>query len=100
MENTSSPDYFDRQKRIPEWKQENIENQICLCLGVGGIGCSVSLGLVRLGVKKLYLVDRDVVDAHNLNRQLLFSKEVGFLQENFTPKRTWENQRRFVALKL
>jgi molybdopterin/thiamine biosynthesis adenylyltransferase len=35
----------------------------------------VALGLCRLGVKKIFLVDKDVVDAHNLNRQILFSKE-------------------------
>src|SRR5690606_18050487 len=68
--------YFDRQIRIPEWKQNVLEDQVALCLGVGGVGCSVALGLVRLGIRKLFLVDRDVVDIHNLNRQILFSKEV------------------------
>ena len=31
------------------------------------------MGLARLGVKKLILVDKDVVDTSNLNRQILFS---------------------------
>jgi len=44
-------------------------------LGCGGLGCTVALGLVRLGVKKIFLVDKDTVDYHNLNRQILFSKE-------------------------
>jgi molybdopterin/thiamine biosynthesis adenylyltransferase len=43
-------------------------------LGVGGLGCSVALALVRLGFRKVILVDKDVVDAHNLNRQILFSR--------------------------
>ena len=30
---------------------------------------------VRLGFQKVILVDRDVVDAHNLNRQMLYGKE-------------------------
>jgi molybdopterin/thiamine biosynthesis adenylyltransferase len=42
---------------------------------VGGLGTNVALGLCRLGVQKIFLVDKDVVDAHNLNRQILFSKE-------------------------
>jgi len=49
---TPTLDFFDRQKRIPGWKQDVIEQQVCLCLGVGGLGCTVALGLVRLGVKK------------------------------------------------
>jgi molybdopterin/thiamine biosynthesis adenylyltransferase len=35
----------------------------------------VALNLCRLGVKKIYLLDKDVVDHHNLNRQVLFSKD-------------------------
>lgn len=68
-------DYFDRQKRIPGWNQEKIEQQICLCLGSGGLGSTVALNLVRLGVKRIYILDKDTVEYHNLNRQLLFSKE-------------------------
>lgn len=76
MEKKEWTRYFDRQIRIPEWNQNLIEDQVGLCLGVGGIGCSIALGLVRLGVRKIFLVDRDIVDVHNLNRQVLFSKEV------------------------
>lgn len=32
--------------------------------------------LVRLGVKKIYIVDKDVVDYHNLNRQVTSSHEL------------------------
>jgi molybdopterin/thiamine biosynthesis adenylyltransferase len=32
----------------------------------------VALGLARMGVGKLILLDKDVVDVHNLNRQILF----------------------------
>jgi len=71
----TQPDYFDRQKRIPNWNQEFIEKQVCFCFGSGGLGCTVSLDLVRLGVKKIFLLDKDTVDYHNLNRQILFSKE-------------------------
>jgi len=68
-------DFFDRQKRIPDWNQSLVEEQVCLCLGCGGLGCTVALDLVRLGVKKIFIVDKDVVDVHNLNRQILFSKD-------------------------
>lgn len=41
-------------------------------MGTGGLGCSVALACARLGVKKIILLDKDVVDISNLNRQLLF----------------------------
>jgi molybdopterin/thiamine biosynthesis adenylyltransferase len=71
---SSEPDFFDRQKRIPGWDQTLIGQQVCLCLGAGGIGTSVILGLSRLGVRKIHVVDFDVVEVHNLNRQVLYNK--------------------------
>lgn len=46
-----------------------------LILGVGGLGSVVLMNVLRLGVKKVIIVDYDVVDIHNLNRQILFSVE-------------------------
>ena len=63
---------FDRQIRIQNWNQGKVEEQECLVLGTGGLGCSVSIGLARLGVKKIVMVDKDVVDLTNMNRQILF----------------------------
>ena len=37
-------------------------------IGVGGIGSIISEGVARLGVKKLYLIDPDTIEASNLNR--------------------------------
>lgn len=33
----------------------------------------MAMSLARLGVRKLIMVDKDVVDTSNLNRQILFS---------------------------
>lgn len=68
------PDYFDRQKRIKNWDQSLYSSMKVTCLGVGGLGSVVSMNLCRLGVKHLILIDYDVVEGHNLNRQLLFTK--------------------------
>ena len=64
---------FDRQVRIEDWSQDEVKKQSVLVLGVGGLGSAITINLLRLGVGKLFLVDYDVVDLHNMNRQLLYS---------------------------
>ena len=68
-------DPFDRQRRIEGWNQERLGKEVCLLLGAGGLGCSVAMGLARLGVGKLIIIDKDEVDISNLNRQILFEHE-------------------------
>jgi len=41
-----------------------------LIVGTGGLGCPVSLGLARGGVRRLTLMDPDRVEVTNLHRQL------------------------------
>ncbi len=49
-----------------------------LVLGAGGLGCPALLGLLGSGAAEITIVDRDVVDASNLHRQVLYSvAEVG-----------------------
>jgi len=46
----------------------------CVCVvGCGGLGCYVIEELARLGVGKIVVVDPDVFEEHNLNRQLFSS---------------------------
>ncbi|CAF2959816.1 unnamed protein product [Rotaria sp. Silwood2] len=66
-------DVFDRQRVMKDFHQSLIEKQCVFVLGVGGIGSSIAMCLVRMGVDTIYLLDRDYVEASNLNRQILFS---------------------------
>lgn len=66
---------YRRQEELKVWNQEVIGNLTCLVLGVGGLGTNICVNLCRLGVKKIIMVDMDVVDDHNLNRQILYRKE-------------------------
>jgi len=68
-------DIHRRQKELKGWDQSVISELTCLVLGIGGYGTNISSNLCRLGVKKIILVDMDVVEEHNLNRQILFRKE-------------------------
>ncbi len=46
-----------------------------LLIGCGALGCNIAQQLVRGGVGRLRLVDRDLVDLTNLQRQVLFTEE-------------------------
>ena len=56
-------DIFIRQKELPLKIPES-----AAVLGVGGIGSWVALFLALVGVKKLVIVDPDIIEIHNLNR--------------------------------
>jgi len=45
--------------------------------GAGGLGSNCAMMLVRSGFKNLEIIDQDVIDASNLNRQQYFSAEIG-----------------------
>ncbi len=45
--------------------------------GAGGLGSNAAFMLVRSGIRRLVLADKDVVDASNLNRQAYFPEHVG-----------------------
>ncbi len=45
--------------------------------GVGGLGSNVAMLLARSGVRQFVLIDDDVVEASNLNRQQYFPRHVG-----------------------
>lgn len=53
--------------------QERLQASHVLVIGLGGIGTWVVQGLSLAGVKKFTLVDSDIVEMANLNRQCLFA---------------------------
>ena len=58
--------------------QERLSESTVLLVGVGALGTWLASILVRAGVGRMILVDRDVVELHNLQRQLLYTeKDVG-----------------------
>ena len=58
-------------KVIGEDSVELLNKKCVLILGVGGVGGYVCEGLVRSGIGTVILVDFDVVDETNINRQII-----------------------------
>jgi molybdopterin-synthase adenylyltransferase len=58
--------------------QERLKKAHIFIAGAGGLGSPVSLYLAVAGVGTITIVDRDVVDQTNLNRQILhFDRDIG-----------------------
>ena len=55
---------------IGEDGTEKLRNSSVLLFGVGGVGSYVAEALARAGVGTLTLVDNDIVDVTNINRQI------------------------------
>ena len=62
---------FDRFKLQVNDKFEDIKNLNVLVLGVGGVGGYVAESLVRCGIENITIVDSDIVDITNINRQII-----------------------------
>ena len=56
---------------------QKIQTAIIGIAGCGGIGSNCAFNLVRSGVKNLVLVDFDIIDIKNINRQFYFLDQVG-----------------------
>ncbi len=55
--------------------------------GAGGLGSNIAVALVRSGFKHLEIIDFDVLEAKNLNRQYYFLDEVGLPKVDSLAKR-------------
>ncbi len=69
---------YSRQLLLPEVNadgQRRLKASRVLCIGAGGLGSPAALYLAAAGVGTLGLVDADLVDASNLQRQILYGTE-------------------------
>src|ERR1051326_1284134 len=71
------PGAEDRQRLIPGFDQEAYSKASVVCVGSGGIISHIAPTLCRKGIGKITLLDRDVVEASNLNRQHFYVADIG-----------------------
>lgn len=69
--------YEDIIKKISHEGFERVQAARIGIAGAGGLGSNCSANLVRAGFKKLTVVDFDVIDPTNLDRQFYFLDQVG-----------------------
>jgi molybdopterin/thiamine biosynthesis adenylyltransferase/rhodanese-related sulfurtransferase len=70
---------YSRHLILPEvgmTGQKKLRAASVLIIGAGGLGCPIALYLTAAGIGKLGLVDFDVVDKTNLQRQVLYGDSV------------------------
>ena len=78
--NISSKEYqrFSRQiilKKVGVIGQKKLKSSKVLVLGMGGLGCPLSIYLASLGIGTIGIVDNDKVELSNLNRQIIYNKK-------------------------
>lgn len=93
---------FDRFKKlISEDSFENISSKTVLVIGVGGVGGYVVEALVRSGIGKIIIVDGDVVDETNINRQIIaLSSTVGQFKVDVFEKRIKDINEKCEVIKI
>lgn len=66
---------YNRQEQMPEWgleRQELLRSARVVVVGAGGVKSTLLMALVAGGIGHIRLIEFDVVELSNLNRQLLY----------------------------
>src|SRR5665213_2375097 len=77
LRGSAVPGALDRQKKIPGFDQTSFSKGGVLCIGAGGIVSQIAPTLARKGIGRITLLDDDLVEPTNLNRQRFYIEDVG-----------------------
>ena len=99
------PGAEDRQRKIAGFDQAIFSKSSVLCVGAGGIISQIAATLVRKGIGRITLLDDDIVETSNLNRQRFYRKDIGqnkalALAENLLPECIAETNIRAIPMRL
>ncbi len=78
--------------------QEKLKNAKVLVIGAGGLGCPILLYLTAAGIGKIGVIDDDVIEESNLQRQILFNTEDIGKQKAVVATEKLSKQNPFVQL--
>jgi len=71
-------DRYSRQilfPKIGKAGQKKLGNGSVVIIGCGALGAVIATSLVRTGVGRVKIIDRDFIEYHNLQRQVLFDED-------------------------
>jgi molybdopterin/thiamine biosynthesis adenylyltransferase len=105
LRGTAVPGAEDRQQKIPGFNQQVFSRSHVVCIGAGGIVSQIAPTVVRKGIGRITLLDDDIVEPSNLNRQRFYSRDIGenkaiALTRNLQPECIAETHLRGYALRL
>lgn len=72
--------------RFPDEMRKKLRGAKVAVAGLGGLGSNIAVMLARSGIGHLFLVDFDVVDVTNLNRQMYFISHLGLPKTEALPQ--------------
>ena len=88
-ENIDIEDVYARTKLLIGTDNINrLKNSKVCILGIGGVGSYTLESLARIGIGNIIIVDKDVVDITNINRQIIATtKNIGQIKVDIAKKR-------------
>ena len=92
---------FNRLELLINDKMDLIKNKTVLIIGLGGVGGYSLESIVRSGIGKVIIVDYDVIDITNLNRQILsLNNNIGLKKVDVAEKRIKEINENCIVIKI
>jgi len=66
--------YFNRQIQLwGQATQKSLQTKKIAIIGLGGLGCTLTMALGTSGIGEIHMVDFDTVSKHNIHRQIAFT---------------------------
>jgi molybdopterin/thiamine biosynthesis adenylyltransferase len=73
---TNEPSVTDRQEKVAGFSQQALTAARIILIGGGGLGGEIGEALVRKGIGELCILDPDIVEPTNLNRQRFYETDL------------------------
>ena len=67
--------FLDRTLRIPWFDRSKMKRLTVTVIGAGNTGSQLLAALHGLGLGRIHIIDRDVVELSNVQRQILYTEK-------------------------